>query len=369
MKIMNHASRIITGIVFIFSSTVKGIDPSGFSYKLRDYLEAFNAGFLGETSLALAIVIIATEFFTGFSILFNVRQKAGIWLAMLMMSLFTPLTLFLAIDNPVTDCGCFGDAIHLTNWQTFIKNIILFIPALYLFITRRGIDPGPGHKREWSAIAIAMLLFLVFIFYNLRFLPVIDFLPYQKGTRIAEKMKLPDDMPGDVYNTTFIYEKEGKQEKFTVDNYPAKDTTWKFIRQESVLVSKGVTPDIHDFNITTTGKGDITDLILSSPGFTMLMISGNLSKAKAGSLEKGFELGRFCIRNNIDFYIVTASNSAEVDKYDNGLSFCFADETTLKTMIRSNPGYMLLENGTIRGKWSWANMPDTSDMIKLSASQ
>lgn len=357
MKFFLYISRLVAGIVFIFSGVVKAIDPLGSTYKFQDYFLAFNMEFLVPLGLPLAILLCTAEFLAGISVLFNIRQEKGIWGLMLLMIIFTPLTFVLALTNPVTDCGCFGDAVHLTNWQTFIKNLILLIPVLYLFVNRKRVTPKHGIIRELTIISAVTILFLAFILYNLRYLPLMDFLPYKTGTYIPDKMKIPEGMPSDKYETTFIYEKEGNQKEFTLDNYPADDTTWSFVDQRSVLVSKGYTPPIHDLVLTTADNEDITESVLTSKGYTFLMICKKLEEADAGKLDEGLELGVKLSETGINFYILTASGADKINEYDKSLTFCSVDEITLKTMIRSNPGYILLKEGTIMGKWSWASVP------------
>jgi triosephosphate isomerase len=282
------------------------------------------------------------------------------------MLIFTPLTLVLAITNPVTDCGCFGDAIHLTNWQTFWKNIILLIFVIILFTGRKQPGQVGTPAMEWAGISIVTVLFIVFSLLNLRYLQLFDFLPYKTGNNIPEGMKIPEGKPVDEYLTTFIYEKEGVKKEFTLENYPADDTSWKFIDQKSVLIKKGYLPPIHDFSITTTEGEDLTEKILTDRGYTLLMISAKLEKADKKHLEEGFATGMQCLKEGIGFYVLTASGTDEVREYSNGLTICPADEITLKTIVRSNPGYMLLKEGDIAGKWSWATLPAkekfTSDM-------
>jgi len=362
MKILNYISRFSAGLVFIFSGIVKAIDPLGSTYKFQDYFQAFGMDFLLPLSLPLAILLCTAEFLSGFSVVFNIRQKTGIWGLLLLMIIFTPLTFVLALTNPVTDCGCFGDAIHLTNWQTFIKNIILLIPVVFLFINRR-IMPEYGLTKEWTILSVATIIFLAFIQFNLRYLPVIDFLPYKTGTYIPDKMKIPDGMPADKYETTFIYEKDGQQKEFTLDNYPADDTTWKFVDQRSVLVQKGYQPPIHDFVLTTQNNEDITQEVLEYEGYTLLMISKKLKEAKPERLSAGISLGNQFIAEGGQFYILTASGADEIRSFDPGNVVCSVDEITLKTIVRSNPGYILLRRGTIVGKWSWAELP-SSEFLK-----
>ncbi len=365
MKIFRLLIRFIIGTVFIFSGVVKAIDPLGSSYKFHDYFQAFNIGFLNGFTLVLAILLCTSEFIAGFAVLTGIRQKTGIAVVMILMIIFTPVTLVLALTNPVSDCGCFGDAIHLTNWQTFGKNVILIIMATILFANRKQLKNVFSSSTEWIISSGAITLFILFSLYNLKYLPVIDFLPYKTGVKIADKMIIPEGAPVDVYSSTFIYKKDGIEKEFDLNNYPADDTTWKFVDQKTVLVKKGYQPPIHDFLITSSDGNDLTQKILSYPGYSLLMISRKLSDAKRSYLSQGFKLGSFCINNGIIFYVLTSSGTNEIKSYNNGLQFCTVDETTLKTMIRANPGYMLLKNGTIIGKWSWANVPDNEWFLKL----
>jgi hypothetical protein len=358
MRIVVAIARIITGLAFLFSGTVKAIDPLGSAYKFQDYFNAFNIGFLSDLSLPLAVLLCTVEFITGFCILTGIRLRAGINMSMLLMLIFTPLTLVLALTNPVSDCGCFGDAVKLTNWETFFKNVILIIFALILFVYRKKISYKPSPGRDLAILSVTTLIFILFSFYNLRYLPVIDFLPYKVGVNIAEQMEIPEGAEPDQYETTFIYEKNGVKKEFGLSDYPADDSTWIFVDQKSVLVRKGYEPPIHDFVITSMEGQDLTGEILADEGYTILMISTKLGEASEKHVLRGLDLGRWCMNNGIGFYVLTASGSDEIEEYDFGNRVCSADETTLKTIVRSNPGYMLLRQGVIQGKWSWANLPE-----------
>jgi hypothetical protein len=366
MRIIILISRLIAGSLFIFSGAVKAIDPLGSAYKFHDYFLAFGLDVLQFLSLPLAIILCTAEFITGFCVLTGTRIREGALGMFILILFFTPLTFILALTNPVSDCGCFGDAVHLTNWETFGKNIILLIFILIVFLNRKGIKSGFRPVTEWAIVSVAVLLFAGFSIYNLIYLPVIDFLPYSTGTVIKEKMIIPDGAPVDKYETTFIYEKDGQKKEFTLENYPSGDSTWKFAEQRSVLLSKGFIPAIHDFSITSMDKTDLTESILTNPGFTLLMVAKKLEKAGPEKLRKGFEAGQRCREAGIDFFVLTSSGTDRAASYNNGLKFCQADETTLKTMIRSNPGYILLRNGTIIGKWSWANLPEDMNQLKKS---
>lgn len=365
MKIIRILSRIIISLVFIFSGVVKAIDPLGSAYKFHDYFQAFHLGFLNNLSLPLSILLCTAEFIAGFSLLTGFRQKTGILGVFILLVIFTPLTFMLALTNPVSDCGCFGDAIHLTNWQTFGKNIVLVSLLIVLYTGTNQIRSIQGKTTEWIIIIITTVIFVIFSLANLRYLPVIDFLPYKSGVKIADKMITPDGVPGDEYSTTFIYEKNGVKKDFNINNYPADDSTWKFVDQKSVLIKKGYKPPIHDFIITALNGEDLTQNILSYSGYSVLMITKKLSEAGQRSLSEGFKLGNYCVSNGINFYILTSSGTDEVKSYENGLNFCSADETTLKTMVRANPGYILLKDGIIIKKWSWANVPEPEWFGKL----
>lgn len=365
MKTLLFISRIIAGAVFVFSGTVKAIDPLGSTYKFHDYFLAFNLDFLQPMALPLAIMLCLAEFLTGFSLITGFRLRTGIWLSFIMMLFFTPLTLVLAISNPVSDCGCFGDAIHLTNWQTFYKNIFIMIVVLFLFLKGRSASVKYNTIREWIILAGVAFLFLGFTWFNLHYLPVIDFLPFKKGTYIPEKMTIPDNIPVDEYQTTFIYEKDGIKKEFTLDDYPANDSSWKFIDAKTILVKRGYTPPIHDFSIVTPDNTDLTESILSSDRYTLLMIAKKLSETDPQRMKEARNISSFCQQNGINFYLLTSSGTDEIKAFDSGLIICRTDETTLKTIVRSDPGYLLLRKGTIVEKWSRARLPGREWFKKL----
>jgi uncharacterized membrane protein YphA (DoxX/SURF4 family) len=363
MKVLTLVARIIAGTVFIFSGTVKGMDPFGSAFKFNDYFAAFGLKLPESAGIILAIVLCLAEFLTGFSVLTGLQYRKGLTGMTILTAFFTPLTFVLALTNPVSDCGCFGDAIHLTNWQTFGKNVVLLAVVIFLFRTRKRYTEYLEPVWSWLIITASALAFTAFSLYNLRYLPVIEYLPYKIGVRIREQMVIPEGAPADRYESTFIYEKEGVRKEFTLENYPADDTSWTFIEQKSVLIEKGYEPPIHGFSIVTVANRDITDSILDNKGHTLLMISRKLEKARPENLEEGFRIGRECKEAGIGFLILTASSSELIGRFSSDLQLCHTDEITLKTMIRSNPGYLMISDGTITGKWSWARLPRSPEKI------
>ena len=344
-------------MVFVFSGLVKGIDPLGTAYKLSDYFSAFKFGFLDDIALPLSIMLCSVEFLAGLMLITGAFTKAASWAVALFMALFTPLTLALAIFNPVSDCGCFGDAIHLTNWQTFYKNIILTVLVVFIFIRRNDKTETMSPKRSVAALISYTVLFLLFVWYNLAWLPVIDFRPYRPGTNLPEAMARPEGAPADKYDIRFIYRKDGVTKEFTLQDYPANDTTWEFVDQKSVLVSAGYKPPVHDFYLSTGEGEDMTQKILAEPGFTLLMIAGKLEKSNKKGIADGLKLGMAAQKKNIGFYILTATPAEDAKAYTAGFTTLFADQTTLKTVIRANPGFLLLQNGTVMAMWSHRGVP------------
>lgn len=357
MNTLTRIGRILTGLLFIFSGFVKGIDPLGTAFKIGDYMAAFRLGFLDNLALPVAIILCLVEFVTGMMLVTGSLVKLSSWMAALFMAVFTPLTLILAIFNPVSDCGCFGDAIIMTNWQTFLKNIVITLMVVFIFIRRNDSIATLPMKAGLNATLAFIFLFLLFMRYNLAYLPVIDFRPYDVGTNIPEAMSIPPDAEPDKYDIGFIYEKDGVQKEFTLNDYPADDTTWKFIDQKSVLISRGYVPPIHDFTLVDRQGIDMTEQITGYPGYAMLMIARRLEDADRDGLVTGYDLGLALQDQGVSFNIITATSPDEAGGLLTGFDALFADEITLKTVIRSNPGFVLLHNGTIMAKWSYHNLP------------
>jgi uncharacterized membrane protein YphA (DoxX/SURF4 family) len=361
MKILISISRLITGAVFIFSGFVKAVDPVGSTYKFTDYFIAFHIKFLEPVALPMALILASIEFLIGISMLLGYRYKIASWALMSFMIFFTILTFVLALTNPVADCGCFGDAIIMTNWQTFFKNIILLPFAVLIFLFRKRISPVYPAITEWICLSVFALLVVAFQVYALRHLPLLDFRPYSIGTNITDKMVIPEGTQTDEYKTYLYYEKDGQVMEFTEDNYPWQDSTWKFVDSRHILIKKGYEPPIHDFTIFDENGFDCTESIIKDPDYSMLLISYNLQDADAEALKMASDLAVSCANNNCSFYCLTASTRDEIEEITSTLDLNFdfytTDEITLKTIIRSNPGLVLLKEGTIIGMWHYRDYP------------
>jgi len=355
-------SRYISGFVFVFSGLVKGIDPMGSMYKFIDYFTAFNLDALQPLAYILGVLLCTAEVVIGFSILTGIRMRIAAWGLLIFMVGFTPLTLYLAIDNPVADCGCFGDAIHLTNWQTFYKNIIISVFVIIVFVNRKKYKTLSSAGNEWIASIVFAVAFVLFTQYNYRHLPVVDFRPYKTGTNIPENMIIPDGAPADEYETTLIYEKDGNQKEFTLENYPSDDTTWTFVDSKTRLIKEGYKPLIYDFSLITPEGQDLTDIVLTDTAFSFMMLSIEFSEADRDLIDQGVEAGLECLNNGIGFYILTSSSPEMIESYSQEFNVFFIDETTMKTIIRSNPGFMVLKEGIITKKWADIDLPAKKEL-------
>ncbi len=369
MKYIRVFSRIILGIVFIFSGFVKVVDPLGSAYKFSDYFNAFGLGFLDGLALPLGIFLSAFELVLGITLILGYRRKIVYWVLMWFMVFFTLLTFILALFNPVSDCGCFGDALILTNWQTFLKNVILMVFVLVLYFQRNlEVDPGFPFK-EWLVVVGLYAGVTWFSIWNYNHLPLLDFRPYDVGTVIREEMEIPTDATVDEYETTLIYKNKntGKSESFSIEDYPRDTLDWEFESSESKLLSKGFEPPIHDFAIMDEYGMEVVDEILDDRDYSLLMISNNLPKAAEYALLKARDWSQLeVLANDFTFYAVTASPTEEVKtiaaELGLGYDFYAADEIMLKTMVRSNPGFLLLKNGIILGKWGYRDFPAIEEL-------
>lgn len=363
LHITGSIARTLLALTFLFSGFVKAVDPLGTVYKIQDYLhEGFGGIFQWAIPAAgaAAVCLIALEWLLGIAMLLNVRTQWTSWITLLFYCIMTPLTLYIAIANPVSDCGCFGDALVITNWQTFWKNIILLLLSICLVICRKAI---PELFSWWMEIIIALAALgsvAGIMGYSYTHLPQIDFRPYKVGNHIPTLMEIPDDAEVDQYEITLIYAKDGKEQTFTLENYPKGDPEWTFVDQKSVLIKKGYVPPIHDFEIETLEGDYITQDILESEEPVALVVMYDLSKTDTTQLEKLMHM----IHEYPRVYFLTASGEEEIFAFAEELgwdeettysTFCFTDPITLKTIVRANPGVIVVQNGTIIDKYNLKN--------------
>ena len=362
-----NVCRFVLAATFIFSGYVKAIDPLGTLYKLKDYAAAMSLnGLLPDWALVgVAIALGALEFALGVFMLFAVRRHVVSRITLAFMTAMTALTLWIFVADPVKDCGCFGDALKLTNGETLLKNIVL--SACAALVAWRPVDMARfiSRSNQWIVRYYTVAYIVITSVYCLYTLPIFDFRPYHVGMNIKQGMEIPEGAEQPEFESTFLLKKNGETREFTLDNYP--DSTWEYVDTRTVQTKKGYEPPIHDFALTTCDTGeDITEQVLTKKGYTFLLVSPRLAVADDSNFGDIDQIYEYAEENGIDFYCVTASANNEIERWRDitgaEYQFCNADETTLKTMIRSNPGLMLLKDGTIIGKWSHNALPQTDDL-------
>ena len=362
-----NVCRFVLAATFIFSGYVKAIDPLGTLYKLKDYAAAMSLnGLLPDWMLVgVAIALGALEFALGVFMLFAVRRHVVSRITLAFMAAMTVLTLWIFVADPVKDCGCFGDALKLTNGETLLKNIVLSACAALVAWRPADMARFISRSNQWIVRYYTVAYIVITSVYCLYTLPIFDFRPYHVGMNIKQGMEIPEGAEQPEFESTFLLRKNGETREFTLDNYP--DSTWEYVDTRTVQTKKGYEPPIHDFALTSCDTDeDITEQVLTKKGYTFLLVSPRLAVADDSNFGDIDQIYEYAEENGIDFYCVTASANDEIERWRDltgaEYQFCNADETTLKTMIRSNPGLMLLKDGTIIGKWSHNALPQTDDL-------
>ena len=365
--IATNICRAVLAVTFIFSGYVKAIDPLGTQYKIRDYLMALSIGDYVPDWLTLgsSVALASLEFALGIFILFAIRRRFTTRVILAFMAVMTLITVWIAIANPVSDCGCFGDAITLTNVQTLLKNVVLTACAVVVCRCRERMFRFVSENNQWIVVNYTVIYIVATSIYSLYLLPRFDFRPYHVGANIREGMEIPEGAKMPRYENTFVMEKNGERREFTLDNYP--DSTWTFVERKSELVEEGYVPPIHDFTITDNATGDdITQQILDDKGYTFLLVSPHLESADDTNFGDIDQLYEYCQVQKVPFYCLTASGEDAIQHWRDitgaEYPFCMSDETTLKTVIRSNPGLVLIKDGTVIRKWSHNGLPKSEEL-------
>ncbi|MCU0356056.1 MAG: DoxX family protein [Cyclobacteriaceae bacterium] len=369
-KYIDLFSRFFVGGLFIFSGLIKLNDPIGTEIKLEEYFEVFAAdfspifhGFI-PYSLELGLIMIVLEIVLGIALLINYRMKETTWTLLLLIIFFTFLTGYSAIFNKVTDCGCFGDAIKLTPWESFYKDLILIVFILHLFWYRNYFEPVLRSRDGHAVIIAATLISFYLGIYAIRHLPFIDFRAYKIGNNIPEQMQLPPGAKRDSVVMTFIYERAGERVEFTMNQLSQIDSTYSFVDRVDKVVRKGDLPKIVDYRVTDVDGVDITQETFQ--GARLLLVLYNVKYSSARNADKISTLID-ALEGYAEPLILTASTPADMEAWRHehqwAAPYAFADATVLKTIIRANPGITLWVNGTVRGMWHFNDVP-TADEVK-----
>ncbi len=361
MKLTAIIIRFLLGVVFVYSGFVKAVDPWGFQFKLEDYFIAFGMEWLIPAALIMGIMLSMAEFLIGVAFIIGIKPKLSTWSALLFMLLFTPITFYLAITDAVPDCGCFGDAIVLSNWETFYKNVVLIILTIFVFFYRKRFGQYLKCKLEWTFVFIFMVGILSVSFYSLRYLPIVDFLPYEEGLSMK-----PVEGQKDQYFVVYKDNRTGEETEYPSDNFPWNDSTWmknnEFVRQRVV---KAEMPQNLIFVVDKEGD-DQSESVMLYPDFQFLVVTYELEDINNKALDKIKDFASQCESAGIEIAGLTATpyDITEQIRHENQLAFSyyFADEIILKMLVRANPGFILMKDGTILKKWSWRNLPQLSEI-------
>lgn len=351
------AARVALGLLFIFSGFVKGVDPVGTQYRIQDYFIAYGAEWAIPLSLYLSVFLNLIEFTLGILLLFNVWKRTVSWLVLVMMAVFTLTTLNDALYNPVPDCGCFGDAIVLSNWQTLYKNLAIGILVVVLVSSGNRERRSPGRTASWVVFIAGVVLFTGFQVYNIRHLPVVDFRNWKTGNNMLVENPLPRK-----YFLTYRNTETGEIREYLSPNYPYDDSVWvqkwEFVSQRVVDPN----PRKHDLSIMDEEGTDLTDGILHNPGYQIMIISYDLSHIKTRTADKIRDLLHSCDSAGITAFFLTSALPEDVERFmeskNIGAEFYYADDTVLQAMVRSNPGFILMKDGVVVNKWHFNDMPD-----------
>jgi len=359
-RVIDEISRIFVGVLFVFSGLIKVNDPYGTAIKLEEYFDVFATDFfpffhyLVPFALTFSVIFSVMEVILGIALLMNFRMRMISWALLLLILFFSFLTFYSAQFNKVTDCGCFGDAIHFTPWQSFGKDIILLVFILYILFRHKHFkEIFPGRNGDLLMTGATIILIIIAI-YSISHLPYVDFRSYKVGTDIAKAMQ-----PSEPLRYNYTMEKDGQQ--IVMDEYP-EDTTYKFVKMN--LINPEAQPEITDFNIWND-DGDFTQQVFE--GTKLLILLPDVNRARLKHLNEVLALAK-AEEDNLDVWVITSNDGTtyEAFRHEHQIPYIyfFADGTVAKAMIRANPGLILLNSGSVLGKWHNNDVPD-KDVIDL----
>ena len=361
-KAITLFSRLFVGILFIISGLIKLNDPLGFSYKLDEYFSepVFNMPFFVSYSLAIALFLVILEVVLGVMLLIGYKSKLTIWLLLLLIVKFTFLTFYSAYYDVVKDCGCFGDALHLTPWQSFSKDVVLLFFILILFFNKKLIKPLFTNNVQNILVFASILLCSFMGYWVLNHLPLKDFRPYKVGTNIRTDMSIPDNAPKSVVEMVFIYKVNGVDKEFTEKDLMSLPAGATFVDRKDKVIVQGYLPPIHDFKLDLEGQ-DNTDLVLSKEK-ALLVVAYDLEKANPEAMQKLDKLYKDASAKGYYVAVLTGSTNDVIEstkkKYGLSFDFLFCDATALKTIERANPSFVILNYGTIIQKVHYNDIDD-----------
>lgn len=362
MKIVTSVARIFVGILFIISGLIKLNDPLGFSYKLQEYFstDVLNLPFLEPYALLISVFVVVFEVVLGVFLLIGYQRKFTIWSLLLMIVFFTFLTFYSAYFDKVKDCGCFGDALKLTPWESFTKDVVLLVLILIIFFGKKHINPIFNSVWTNSISAMSLVLSLAFGYHVLMHLPTIDFRAYKIGDNLLDNMATPIDAPKAIQEFKWTFNVNGKDQTIVTDgSYPDVDGG-TYVGVETKVIKEGFQPPILDFSIESETE-DLTTEFLNQDKLLMI-VSYNLETAEKNGLKQLKAITDLALQKGYSVIGLSASGQDVKQniksRYNLNFEFYLCDEKALKTVVRSNPGILLLQQGTVLDKVHWNDIED-----------
>ncbi len=365
MRFLLWFSRLLFGLVFLFSGFVKAIDPLGSAYKFQDYFLAFGTEWLFFSALPMAIILSTLEMVIGIAVLLGIKMRYAAWGGLLFMAFFTPLTLYIAITDPVPDCGCFGDAIIISNWDTFYKNIFILAAAIIVFVYRDKVKPLWSEKGDNILMGGLLAASIALSVYCLMYLPIIDFRPWKTGNDVSELViPIPE-----VAQTYLIFEHTETSEtvEYPANDYPWDDpewvAKWSFKDQRREIITPAQEAEIENFYIEDEFGDDLTEFFFTKDEYWLMVVAHDLNRTRARAFNRKITpLAAEAEKHGHTLIVLTGSSLDDIDEfrhaYQTPYTFCLSDEIELKTIIRSNPGLLLLKDGVVIDKWPHRRIPD-----------
>lgn len=362
MKYLVHISRLFVGILFIISGLIKLNDPLGFSYKLQEYFstDVLNIPFLEPYALAISVFVVVVEVVLGVFLLIGYKPKFTVWSLLAMIVFFTFLTFYSAYFDKVKDCGCFGDALKLTPWESFTKDVVLLVLILVLFFGLKHIKPIFKALPNTIIALLSFIFSLWFGYHVLMHLPAKDFRAYKIGNNLMDEMNIPDDAKKPVIEYTWKFKVNGEEQEFVTNGSYPNVEGGEYIDVTTKEIDPGFIPAIQDFSIESEDE-DLTTYFLEKENLVIVAMY-NVYYAEADGLAKLKDFTDKAIKNGYTVIGLSASGEDAKQQLKTDYKFNFetylCDEKVVKTIVRANPGIVILKKGTVVNKAHWNDIED-----------
>ena len=374
-RLLTTLMRLVVGGLFVFSGFTKAVDPWGTCYKITDYLNAMGMEQWGNTALFLAVALAALEFMVGIAIVVGAYRRSSLVIALLMMAVMTPVTLWLAITDAVPDCGCFGDALHLSNWATFFKNVLLILGLIYLLMFNKSLRGVYGPAVHWMVMAVSFAMVMAVAYYGYFVQPLIDYRPYPVGTRLASMDAAGSEDENSEDDFIFIYSRDGVEQEFTIDSLPDEEDGWEYVTryharrpQGKVIIQNGASPS--NIAIMDDEGNDVTIDVLTRNRHMVLLLFPDLLQVGVVHSFALNELNDAALVADADVVALTPASAQEIEQWKDISMASYPiynmDDSELKMIARGNPAVVYLEDGTIKWKRTLASLENVEQPVELN---